>query len=122
MEAHAFRNEEPQRLYTGVPGHGPGIVEVRHPNGRTVRLSHKVLHSPDGFTWGYGGSGPAELARSLLWDVMHEEPHPDLYHQFKWDVLALIPQNATWVLPEKLIRAYILAYRRSGGVATREVG
>lgn len=29
-------------------------------------LAHHVKHSPDGFSWGYGGSGPSELARCLL--------------------------------------------------------
>lgn len=29
--------------------------------------SQKVWnHSPDGFNWGYGGSGPAQLALALL--------------------------------------------------------
>ena len=26
-------------------------------------------HSPDGFNWGYGGSGPAQLALALLLDA-----------------------------------------------------
>jgi hypothetical protein len=29
-------------------------------------LPHHVRHSPTGFAWGYGGSGPAELARCIL--------------------------------------------------------
>ncbi|WP_045385694.1 DUF6166 domain-containing protein [Mycobacterium avium] len=29
-------------------------------------LPHAVKHSPTGMTWGYCGSGPADLARSLL--------------------------------------------------------
>ena len=28
-----------------------------------------VNHSPDGFQWGYPGSGPAQLALALLYDV-----------------------------------------------------
>ena len=28
-----------------------------------------INHSPDGFNWGYGGSGPAQLALGLLLDV-----------------------------------------------------
>lgn len=34
------------------------------------RLRHHVRHSPTGFEWGYGGSGPAELARCILIDVL----------------------------------------------------
>jgi len=46
-------------------------------------LKHKVYHSPDGFNWGYGGSGPADLARSILWDYLGEEPARVLYQNFK---------------------------------------
>jgi len=47
-------------------------------------LKHKVYHSPDGFNWGYGGSGPADLARSILWDHLGTEPAPVLYQDFKF--------------------------------------
>jgi Family of unknown function (DUF6166) len=30
-------------------------------------------HSPDGFNWGYGGSGPAQLALALLRELTTEE-------------------------------------------------
>lgn len=29
-------------------------------------LPHVAKHSPTGFNWGYGGSGPVDLALSLL--------------------------------------------------------
>ena len=40
------------------------IAGVRWP------LRHVPKHSPAGFNWGYGGSGPADLARSLLIDAL----------------------------------------------------
>jgi hypothetical protein len=40
-------------------------------------LKHHVRHSPDGFNWGYGGSGPAELARCILIDFFEEKPNTD---------------------------------------------
>lgn len=36
-------------------------------------LAHYVRHSPDGFAWGYAGSGPTELARCLLIASLGEE-------------------------------------------------
>lgn len=46
-------------------GHKDGTVVIIQ--GLAERqLPHYVRHSPDGFSWGYGGSGPAELARCLL--------------------------------------------------------
>jgi hypothetical protein len=44
------------------------IVIESNAAGRRYPLRHAVRHSPDGFQWGYGGSGPAELARCILLD------------------------------------------------------
>jgi len=51
-------------------------------------LKHRVHHSPTGFEWGYGGSGPADLARSILWDYLGKEPAPALYQSFKEQFVA----------------------------------
>lgn len=37
-----------------------------------TNLFHLVYHSPDGFETGYGGSGPSELALSILADYFDE--------------------------------------------------
>jgi hypothetical protein len=58
-------------IYRGSTNGVAGIhtVEVQAGNGSTVgMLTHHVRHSPDGFSWGYAGSGPADLARCLLID------------------------------------------------------
>jgi hypothetical protein len=48
--------------------------------------SQKVWnHSPGGFNWGYGGSGPAQLALAILLDVTGDEKLAVEHHQaFKW--------------------------------------
>ena len=46
-------------------------------------LKHRIYHSPTGFNWGYMGSGPADLARSILWDYLGKEPSRPLYMDFK---------------------------------------
>ena len=51
-------------------------------------LKHQVYHSPTGLNWGYGGSGPADLARSILWDVLGFEPSMPLYQDFKQEFVA----------------------------------
>lgn len=63
------------RVYRGT-ANGPAgahVVEVwERPAGRPDHfvgvLDHVVKHSPTGFSWGYGGSGPSDLARCLLID------------------------------------------------------
>lgn len=48
-------------------------------------------HSPDGFNWGYGGSGPAQLALAIILKLTGK---PDGYQDFKWNVIAKIPSGA----------------------------
>lgn len=43
-------------------------------------------HSPTGFAWGYGGSGPAQLALAILLDFTGDEKTAlEYYQDFKWD-------------------------------------
>ncbi len=60
-----------KKVYRGEPG---GVVNVILSSGRSRPLRHVVLHSPTGFGWGYNGSGPADLALSILCDVLDERP------------------------------------------------
>ena len=69
-------------------------------------LRHHVYHSPTGFCWGYGGSGPADLARSILWDFLGEEPTPELYQDFKWDFVA--KWEAEWQITSAEIKKWII--------------
>lgn len=48
-------------------------------------------HSPDGFNWGYGGSGPAQLALAILNHFLPAEVALKLYHSFKFKVIAALP-------------------------------
>jgi hypothetical protein len=70
------------KIYRGEPG---GKVKVILPSGRSRPLRHILLDSPTGFAWGYEGSGPADLAMSLLCDVLGERPSKRqlIYGQFK---------------------------------------
>lgn len=46
-------------------------------------------HSPDGFQWGYAGSGPAQLALALLLDATGDRHFSSRRHQaFKFDYVA----------------------------------
>lgn len=63
-----------------------GVVEARvlEDGVEQYRLPHLVHHSPDGFEYGYGGSGPSDLARSIIGDYLSDRaPNPWLYQAFK---------------------------------------
>jgi len=49
---------------------GPLNVVVVDEDGSTEVLTNHGYHSPDGFQIGYDGSGPADLAYSILTDYM----------------------------------------------------
>lgn len=83
-----------------------GTVVVRDGDG-SKPLKHHVRHSPDGFNWGYGGSGPSDLARCILIDYFgHPAPAEPLYQDFKFDVIASLP-SAGWTLTELEIDEWI---------------
>jgi len=62
-------------------------------------------HSPTGFEWGYGGSGPAQLALALLADALgDDEAAIRLHHEFKWKVVATLPRDG-WTLTSDQIHS-----------------
>lgn len=63
-------------------------------------------HSPDGFQWSFGGSGPAQLALAILADCLGDDEALHLYQRFKWGVVACLPK-ADWEMSEDLIRDFI---------------
>ena len=67
-----------------------------HVDGRLLRPSRSQRvwnHSPDGFNWGYGGSGPAQLALGLLMAATDQKTAISLHQAFKWDFVCKLPQQ-----------------------------
>jgi len=53
-----------------------------------------VWHSPTGFEWGYGGSGPADLALNILLAATADRDFATRHHQsFKWRFVASLPHS-----------------------------
>lgn len=62
-------------------------------------------HSPDGFEWGYGGSGPAQLALALLADATGDDERACKRHQrFKWEYVSKLAKDDPWEITDKEIR------------------
>lgn len=95
---------------------GPHVV-VRA-NGKTGghRLALRLdldNHSPDGFEWGYGGSGPAQLALALLADALADDRRAvRLHQQFNSTVIAKLDTDKPWSMTEDTVRAYADALER----------
>jgi hypothetical protein len=87
---------------------GDGVVVVVA-DGQGVRpLPHAQRHSAH-FSWGYAGSGPADLARSILADYLGRVPPSSIYQQFQVTVVARWPQGQGWTLTESEIAAWLMA-------------
>src|SRR5262245_28326025 len=71
-------------------------------------------HSPTGFEWGYGGSGPAQLALAILADTLHDDARALHLHQhFKWRVIAKLPRRERWMLKQAEVLEHVLAIERA---------
>lgn len=65
-------------------------------------------HSPTGFEWGYGGSGPAQLALALVADALGRRwTIPAIYQRVKELLIAGLPHDG-WALTESEILAAAL--------------
>lgn len=62
-------------------------------------------HSPTGFEWGYGGSGPAQLALAILADCLEDDERAlDLHQGFKSYVVARLPEKVPWSMDESYVK------------------
>ncbi len=69
-------------------------------------------HSPTGFAWGYGGSGPAQLALALLLDALGDEQLALQYYQdFKWK--CVVRWNYSWRITAQQIRAFVASQQQA---------
>ena len=84
---------------------GPGVVKVteewgiHRPLNPRLDLANK---SPDGFQWGYAGSGPAQLALALIADATGDDALAlRTYQLFKERFVAIWGQ--TWTITDAVV-------------------
>lgn len=86
-------------------------------------------HSPNGFEWGYAGSGPAQLALAILADAigapMGKKPPSGFEHDsnkrlmavrlhqdFKRQFIAGLARNLRWTITEKTVLEFTARYQK----------
>ncbi len=91
------------KTYRGYPG---GRVTV---DDQPLDPRHDLRnHSPDGFQWGYGGSGPGQLALALCADVLGDDAAAlRSYMDFKFAFVARLPQQQAWSATDEELRHHI---------------
>jgi hypothetical protein len=93
------------KVWVEIPGEGPTPLAPRN----DLRN-----HSPDGFEWGYGGSGPAQLALAICTHAAGDRVGQGVYHDFKFAVIARITADVWSMTRQEVldtIRALIEANR-----------
>jgi len=96
-----------------------GAVRV---DGRPItptRSQAVMNHSPDGFAWGYGGSGPAQLALALLLEAgLSDRAAIALHQRFKAQFIARLPRGSFRL--EVDVRAWAEENRKTTAMPTEE--
>ena len=78
-------------------------------------------HSPTGFSWGYGGSGPAQLALALLADALADDDRAVRLHQeFKFKVVACWPEGERWWITAEQIAAVVNLIEQENAQAAKK--
>ena len=83
------------------------VVCSRDENGITTNVPRRITkHSPDGFEWGYGGSGPADFALNILSAYIGQEEaqRGGLYQDFKWEFVAKLPKEGGTIKREDVFQ------------------
>lgn len=71
-----------------------------------------INHSPDGFSWGFAGSGPAQLALALLLDATGSKSKAlTHYQEFKSKFVAAWPMGAGWFITRQEILAWLKTHK-----------
>jgi len=103
------------KTYEGKRSYGQCFVTV---NGTALDPRFDLrFHSPDGFEWSYGGSGPAQLALAILADHLADTQEAlNCYQRFKWAIIAGLPRRG-WTLTSRKIDEALQTIREQGAVA-----
>jgi hypothetical protein len=109
-----------ERIYTGKRGKdGTCIVHVVGLDGDSYLLNPRLdlsNHSPTGYEWGYGGSGPAQLALAILADCIRNKGNHEfsdeialrLHQQFKRKFIASLDRNKPWKINGKDVMKFVV--------------
>jgi hypothetical protein len=96
-----------QNVYKGYIGRGDKCVVVVNGTRGLAGRQNIVNHSPNGFSWGYGGSGPAQLALAILVNEVGKDLALKHYQDFKREFVADWDPDGTWQITSAEIAAWL---------------
>lgn len=96
------------KTYAGVRLNERLGVSVTEDGGWPKPLRHYSRHSPDGFAWGYSGSGPSDLALAILTDAVGGERAETCYTTFRDAHVARWSDR--WEITEAQVVDWVVAF------------
>jgi hypothetical protein len=84
---------------------------------RDYALENIGLHSPDGFEIGYGGSGPSDLALTILCDFYGVAANKDLFMKFQ----VSDAMKSVWTHHQAVKRAFIQPHQNMVDITSDEL-
>jgi hypothetical protein len=93
-------------MVEAIEGFNEDIVCGRDADGIHTNVPRRITyHSPDGFEWGYGGSGPSDFALNILSIFIGEEAARagGLYQSFKFNFVAVLPHEGGTIKREDIL-------------------
>lgn len=88
-----IRSNKLRKLYIGYRDKTGVAITV---NDEKLQLEPSLelhSHSPTGFEWGSGGSGPSQLALAVLLDLYSKDTALKYYMKFKFEFIASAAQD-----------------------------
>lgn len=112
-------SRDPDRYHAGSVGHHAVTMTEWGWREPLPPRNNIFNHSPSGFSWGYGGSGPAQLALALLVDVVGTDRAVTFHQDFRWQWTAPLPQDTDWSMTASEVLAWVENAER---VTARQLG
>lgn len=78
------------------------IMDPGKADGIEVSIPQKIRYHSLDFEWGYGGSGPADLALNILYCFFDFNKAWKLHQMFKWTFIDIIPWEGGIIENEKI--------------------
>lgn len=88
------------KIYRGIAPRTVRVLELNgdHWKARELALRRDLRDHSSGFSWGYAGQGPTQLALAILADAIGPEDALRLYQLFKFRVIGPLPFDGGWEL------------------------
>jgi hypothetical protein len=95
-------------VYVGFRLEGNVVVKADGKELSPAKSLYVRRHSPDGFNWGYSGSGPAQLALAiLLYEGLPAKYAGQIYQDLKFEKVASWDGAKGWFLTGTELRGWI---------------